>query len=154
MDIASTVVGGLGLIMGGGGVWAYLSAREKAPADIASAQAAFQAALSAQADAFIKSLQADRAALITDRQALHAEIADLHRRVQELEAENLQCRGETAQMRQHIESLQEHLRRRGIDIPKGAPPRSMTVLEEGKTTVITLDAPPAPSRRSRRKAAP
>ena len=147
MDLASSIVGGLGLVMGSGGLWAFLAARAKAPADLTTAQAAFQTALSQQAQGFITALQADRAALA-------GEVAALRHRVEELENENLQCRGETAQMRQHIESLQEHLRRRGIDIPKGAPPRGLTVLEDGKTTVITLDTPTkTPARRRRRKAA-
>ncbi len=145
MDLASQVVAGAGLVMGSGGLWAFLAARAKAPADLTTAQAAFQTALSHQAEGFIAALQADRNALTT-------EVAQLRHRVEELENENLQCRGETAQMRQHIESLQEHLRRHGIDIPRGARPRGLTVLEDGKATVITLDTPTkSPARRRKRK---
>ena len=133
--------------MGSGGLWAFLSARAKAPADLTTAQAAFQTALSQQAAGFITALQADRAALV-------AEVAALRSRVDELENENHQCRGETAQMRQHIESLQEHLRRHGIDIPKASRPRGLTVLEDGKATVFTLDTPNKPARRRRSRSKP
>lgn len=146
MDLATLAVGLLGGA-GGGGLWAYLATKAKAPADLTSAQAAFQTALSQQAATFIAALQADRAALV-------GEVAALRDRVDELENENLQCRGETAQMRQHIESLQEHLRRHGINIPKGPRPRGLTVLEDGKATVFTLDTPSKPTRRQRRKASP
>lgn len=147
MDLATAGVGIAGAI-GGGGVAAlfqWLSARSKAPADLTTAQAAFQTALSQQAEGFIAALQADREGLVK-------EVNDLRSRVAELEAENLQCRGETAQMRQHVESLQEHLRKRGIDIPRGPRPRGLTVLEDGKATVITLDPPSAPKRPRRRRA--
>lgn len=147
MDLASQVVGGLGLVMGSGGLWAFLSARTKAPADLTTAQAAFQTALSQQAAGFIAALQADRADLL-------ARVASLSHRVEELENENLQCRGETAQMRQHIESLQEHLRRHGINIPKATRPRGLTVLEDGKATVFTLDTPAKPARRRQARSKP
>lgn len=146
MDLATAGVGIAGAI-GGGGVAAlfqWLSARSKAPADLTTAQAAFQTALSQQAEGFIAALQADREGLVK-------EVNDLRSRVAELENENLQCRGETAQMRQHVESLQEHLRRRGIDIPKGPRPQGLTVLENGKATVITLDAPAAAKKPRRRR---
>ncbi|PIB91304.1 hypothetical protein [Caulobacter sp. FWC2] len=122
------------------------TASAKAPADMTHALADFQTALGTQTDLFIKALQ-------SERQMLQGEIADLRHRVSELEAENQQCRGDTAQMRQHIESLEEHLRRKGIDIPKGARPRGLTVLSEGLTTVFTLDDPAKTPRPRRRKAA-
>lgn len=155
MDLATAAIAAGSAIGASGltGLFAWLSTRTKAPADMTASQAAFQTALSQQAEGFIKALQAEREALLADRQSLQAEVADLHRRVQELESDNLRCRGETAQMGQHIESLQVHLRRHGIDIPEAPRPRGFTVFEEGKATVFTLDTPPQPpARRRRRKA--
>lgn len=148
MDLATAGLSVASAIGGGGlaALFNWLASRSKAPADLTTAQAAFQTALSQQAQGFITALQ-------TDRAALAGEVAALRLRIEELENENRQCRGDTAQMRQHIESLQEHLRRHGIDIPKGQRPRGLTVLEDGKATVITLDTPSKPPPRRRRRKA-
>lgn len=143
----------LGGILGGGTLGAWLAARTKAPADMVTAQAAFQTALSSQADAFIHTLQ-------SHNDALTSRLDDLQRQMERIREENVElreaeqrCRGESAQLRQIIESLEAALRRAGIDVPRHEPPRSFIVIEDGKTTTFTGDPAPqevAPKIRRRR----
>lgn len=137
MDLASAAIGIAGTLAAGGGVWTFLSARStaqaKAPADLTTAQAAFQLALNAQAETFMQRIQGDR-------DSLQIRVDDLSKRILSLEQENAQCRSENDQMGQRIESLEAHLRRKGIDIPSGSRMRGLTVMEDGKTTVFSLDA--------------
>ena len=108
-----------------------------------------QAAVAAQTAGFTETLLRANA-------ELRQEVATLAGRVETLEAENIECRGENAQLHQILESLEQHLRRAGIAMPARRVARSFTVMEGGRVTTMTPDAPPSPrpKRRRSRKAAP
>lgn len=131
--------GGLAAALGAGGIWAWLTARAKAkadsaaayskqPADLLTATAGFHAALSAQAEAFTKTLLEVNAKLA-------AQVEELISRVHDLEEENQQCRGENRQMAQRVESLEAYLRRRGVDVPASGMAGTLTVFEGDEITV-------------------
>lgn len=148
-------------VFGGGGLWAYLSeirrsrsaikvAETATPAAILAAQASFQLALNAQAEAFIT---AQRATIGAQRET----IAALEGRVATLETENEQCRGEAAQLQSRIDGLEGIMRGSGIAVPIRPRPNSLTVIAKGETTTFELgrqEPPVAPVKPTRRKRTP
>jgi septal ring factor EnvC (AmiA/AmiB activator) len=140
VDLTNGIVAVASACLGGGaaGFFAWLTTKTKAPADVMSAQAAFQIALNTQSDAFMKRLQ-------DDRDGLQSRVNELLTRVEALERENVECRGENAQLHQLIESLEANLARSGIIMPARRAARSFIVMEGGKVTTMTPDAA-APAR--------
>ncbi|WP_426043713.1 hypothetical protein [Caulobacter sp. DWR3-1-2] len=144
MDLTTGIVAVASVCLGGAatGLFTWLTSKTKAPADMTTAQAAFQIALNAQADAFMQRLQ-------WDRDGLQQRVNELMIRVEALERENVECRGENAQLHQMIESLEQHLARSGIAMPPRRTARPFIVMEGGRTTTLTADQPA--QRRPRRR---
>lgn len=145
-DLGWPVAGLLGLF-GGGGVWGWLSARAKlkaekaaaieaAPAVILASQATFQAALTAQAEVFIKALQEE---LGHRANRVHA----LERRVEEVEREAADCLGRERDMHQRIDSLERQLEREGRPPPRRRPKVLKDVVTPGPPTKGLEEVVPA-----------
>lgn len=126
---APWVVAALTSLAGGGGLWGWLNTRAKlkaaAPADLATAYASFAKTLNDQAEAFIKTLQAERADLVGQ---MHGLRLDLDRLSQEHE----ECLGENRQLRQRLDSLE-----RKMNLP-GA----LVVLKDDGATITMPATPP------------
>ncbi|HYD45820.1 MAG TPA: hypothetical protein VEA79_11215 [Phenylobacterium sp.] len=137
LDLGAIAMPVITALLGGGGVWAWLSSRQKSPAEMVSAAAAFQVALNSQADAFIGKLQT----LVRDHERT---IADLAQRVRDLEAENEECRGENRQLRQAIESLRRQLIAAGVKIEPDPPVERVAMVETNGLTLVA-------ARRGRRR---
>lgn len=148
------VVGGLlGAAITSAFGWATEKSKASAPAAIAASQTAFQVALNDQATAFIKALQSDRSELENEVAALRAALDAQGRELAALREDHSTCLGENRQLNQRIDSLEAELRRRGVDLPRGAKVTGFVELSDGKATVLqpTLQPPPRPRRRRRER---
>jgi hypothetical protein len=144
-DPTPWIIAALTSLVGGGGLWGWLTerarAKARAPAAEADAQAAIGRAQAAFAEALTKQGTAFAESLMEERQAREELIAQLQVRVRGLEAENEQCRGENRQMSQRFDSLVSELRKRGIDLPARDFPGAFVMLEDGKATVLRPAGP-------------
>ena len=134
-----------GLLVGAGGVaaamvtgfWAWLKTRPtkaQDQADLMTGAAAFQQALSAQASAFISTLNQ-----VIERQA--QDLAAMSSRIATLEDENEQCRGENRQLHQRVDSLERALIRAGVDLPE--PQQTGALVDLNTRSGLLAETPPA-----------
>lgn len=108
------LVGALGSVIGGGGLWRWLTTRAQLrqarqavlaaqPADLATAYAGFARTLNDQANAFIGALQAERAGLV-------GELSELREKIDHLTAEHEQCLGDNRNLQSRIDGLERLMR--------------------------------------------
>lgn len=125
-------------LAGGGGVWAWLTARAaakaKQPADLVTATAAFHKALAGQAEAFTNTLLEINARLVT-------EVEGLRERVVGLENDNVVCRRENADLVERQHFLVTWLRQQGLTVPEDALPRIITEIDRGTVTIHDVGQP-------------
>lgn len=127
------LLGLLGVLGGGTGMWAWLSARSaaqaKQPSEKITAEAGYLDAVNRIGEGYAKA---------TDHLMNHmqGELNGLRSEVRRLSLAEQACRNETAQQAQRIISLENVLRRQGIAIPIPRPvAETFALLEEGRTTL-------------------
>lgn len=139
---AGSWTGGLvAALLGAGGLWGLLKAlalarthtvvaKIREPADLLTAMAAFQGAVTKTAEGMMSDLRDEVKDLREQGARDRAEI-------EELKAENVECRRENGELQARVSGLEAAWQRSHVTAPGVGEPGSFTVIDGDRVTVMT-----------------